>query len=418
MDPSTIAGIGLALAAIFGSMVMEGGSPAALFLPAAMMLVFGGTIGAAMAGSLMHDVKATPKHLIRAFTKKATAPGASVDTIVALATRARREGLLALESEVAAVEDPFLRRALEMAVDGTDSDELAEILGAEIDAKRAADHGAAKFFHDMGGTPRPSPSSARSSAWCTSSATSRTRPASVGRSRPPSWRPCGASWRPTSSGSPWPTGSSGSPRPRPRRWNSRSRASWPSRPGTTRASSPRSCRACSRPGRPSRPTSERSPDAPRAPFGRARSGRRFSRIGPPRPAEARTGERRGGRLGTLAGHLRRRPDAAARAVHRAVLHLGGEYQQVHLAEDVAVRGLRQRAEERPQRRQRPEGQRRRGEGPATRHARSPRRRGIRLGDEEERHRARRRQRQHQAALLGRGREGGPRLHRHQAGDQE
>src|SRR3954466_8763685 len=151
MDPSTVAGVGLALAAIFGSMVMEGGSPAALFLPAPMMLVFGGTIGAAMAGSLMHDVKATPKHLMRAFTKKATAPGASVDTIVALATRARREGLLALESEVAAVEDPFLRRALEMAVDGTDSDEVAEILGAEIDAKRAADNAAAKFFHDMGG---------------------------------------------------------------------------------------------------------------------------------------------------------------------------------------------------------------------------------------------------------------------------
>src|SRR3954471_5397120 len=151
MDPATALGILLSLGAIFGSMVMEGGNPAGLFLPAPMILVFGGTIGAAMAGSLMHDVKATPKHLMRAVKQKASAPGASVETIVALATRARREGLLALEGEVAAVEDPFLRRALEMAVDGTDSDELAEILGAEIDAKRAADHGAAKFFHDMGG---------------------------------------------------------------------------------------------------------------------------------------------------------------------------------------------------------------------------------------------------------------------------
>jgi chemotaxis protein MotA len=151
MDPATMAGIGLALASIFGSMIMEGGSPAALFLPAPMLLVFGGTIGAAMAGSLIHDVKAMPKHLTRAIKQKSAPPGASVETIVKLATRARREGLLALEGEVAAVEDPFLRRALEMAVDGTDSDELAEILGAEIDAKRAADNGAAKFFHDMGG---------------------------------------------------------------------------------------------------------------------------------------------------------------------------------------------------------------------------------------------------------------------------
>jgi chemotaxis protein MotA len=151
MDPSTAIGAGLALVAIFGSMIMEGGNVGAVFIPAPMMLVFGGTIGAAMAGGLLHDVKAVPKQLIRAVTKKATPPGGSVDTIVALATRARREGLLALESDIAAVEDPFLRRALEMAVDGTDSDELAEILGAEIDAKRASDNAAAKFFHDMGG---------------------------------------------------------------------------------------------------------------------------------------------------------------------------------------------------------------------------------------------------------------------------
>jgi len=151
MDPSTVLGAVLALGAIFGSVFMEGGNVGAVFLPAPMLLVFGGTLGAAMAGALIQDVKAVPKQLVRAVTKKAVPPGGSVDTIVALATRARREGLLALESEVAALEDPFLRRALEMAVDGTDSDEVAEILGAEIDAKRAADNAAAKFFHDMGG---------------------------------------------------------------------------------------------------------------------------------------------------------------------------------------------------------------------------------------------------------------------------
>jgi chemotaxis protein MotA len=151
MDPSTAIGAALALIAIFGSVFMEGGNIGAVILPAPMLLVFGGTFGAAMAGALIHDVKAVPKQFVRAVTKKATPPGGSVDTIVALATRARREGLLALESDVAALEDPFLRRAMEMAVDGTASDEVAEILGAEIDAKRAADNAAAKFFHDMGG---------------------------------------------------------------------------------------------------------------------------------------------------------------------------------------------------------------------------------------------------------------------------
>ncbi len=151
MDPATLIGAGLALAAIFGSMIMEGGNIGSMFLIPPMILVFGGTIGAAVAGSLMHDAKLLHKSLIRAITAKVSTPHANVDTIVKLAERARREGLLALEGEISAIEDPFLRRALEMAVDGTDSDEVAEILGAEVDAKRAADAGAAKLFHDMGG---------------------------------------------------------------------------------------------------------------------------------------------------------------------------------------------------------------------------------------------------------------------------
>lgn len=151
MDPVTIIGIGLALGAIFGSVIMEGGNLGSMFLIPPMILVFGGTIGAAIAGGLMSDAKKLPKQMIKAITAKVPSPEENVATIVRLAELARREGLLALESQIEAVEDPFLRRSLEMAVDGTDSDEVAEILGSEIDAKRAADAAGAKLFHDMGG---------------------------------------------------------------------------------------------------------------------------------------------------------------------------------------------------------------------------------------------------------------------------
>ena len=151
MDPATMIGAGLALAAILGSMIMDGGNIGAMFLIPPMILVFGGTIGAAVAGGVMSDAKQLPKSLIKALTAKVAAPTNSVETIVAMADQARREGLLALESGVAAVEDPFLRRALEMVVDGVDADEVADMLGAEVDAKRAADTAAAKLFHDMGG---------------------------------------------------------------------------------------------------------------------------------------------------------------------------------------------------------------------------------------------------------------------------
>src|SRR4051812_775701 len=113
MDPSTLIGIGLALGAILGSMIMEGGNIGSMMLIPPMILVFGGTIGAAIAGGLMADLKALPKSVIRAFTAKSVSPSANVAVIVSMAEKARREGLLALEAEVAAVEDPFLRRALE-----------------------------------------------------------------------------------------------------------------------------------------------------------------------------------------------------------------------------------------------------------------------------------------------------------------
>jgi chemotaxis protein MotA len=151
MDPAAIVGIVLGFGAIFGSMIMEGGQPGALFLIPPIILVFGGTVGAAMGGSLMRDMKSLPKVVQRAFQAKPVSARDNVQVIIALADRARREGLLALESEIGTIEDPFLRRALEMAVDGTDADEVAEILGAEIDAKRAADGVGAKLFSDMGG---------------------------------------------------------------------------------------------------------------------------------------------------------------------------------------------------------------------------------------------------------------------------
>lgn len=151
MDPATLGGIGLALGAIVISLILEGGSIGDMFLLPPMILVIFGTIGAAVAGSIFKDVMRLPKALIRALTAKPADPAANIATIVSLAERARREGLLALDSEIEKIEDPFLKRALEMAVDGTDSDEIAEIMGAEIDAKRSGDKVAAKLFSDMGG---------------------------------------------------------------------------------------------------------------------------------------------------------------------------------------------------------------------------------------------------------------------------
>jgi chemotaxis protein MotA len=151
MDPATLIGVVVAFGAIIVSTIMEGGSPTAIIMIPALILVFGGTFGAAMAGGTLKDTIAVINSSKRAFLGKAAEPGDVVDVVVKLAEKARREGLLALEDAIKEVSDPFLRRGLQLAIDGTDSEELREILEAEVEAKRKADKIGAKFFADMGG---------------------------------------------------------------------------------------------------------------------------------------------------------------------------------------------------------------------------------------------------------------------------
>ena len=74
-----------------------------------------------------------------------------IATLVSLAEKARKEGLLALEAQVKDIDDPFLKRGLQMGIDGTDPEELRTVLEGEISAKKAEDKVAAKFFTAMGG---------------------------------------------------------------------------------------------------------------------------------------------------------------------------------------------------------------------------------------------------------------------------
>lgn len=150
MDIATIVGVVVAFAAIFVSMIMEGGNPASIILPPAMVIVFGGTIGATMATGLLKDFTSSLAAIKDALMGKAPDPQASISLLVKLAEKARKDGLLALEQDAKAIDDPFLRKGIQLAVDGTDPDELREILEAEIAAKKAAGKVHAKTFADMG----------------------------------------------------------------------------------------------------------------------------------------------------------------------------------------------------------------------------------------------------------------------------
>lgn len=151
MDPASFVGIGVALFSLLVAMIMDGGNPGALIAPTAILLTFGGTIGAATAGMLMSDAKSLPKILKTALTTKVTAPDASVAVVVSFAEKARRQGLLALEDEARQIDDAFLRKGIEMAVDGSDPEEIREIMELDLDAMKSRHRAGAKFFGDMGG---------------------------------------------------------------------------------------------------------------------------------------------------------------------------------------------------------------------------------------------------------------------------
>ena len=152
MDPATLIGIVMAMGALLFMMIMEGSSPLAIVLIPAMVLVFGGTFGAAIAGSSMNDVKKIGGWFKQALMPAKVPPIADrIQTLVSLAEKARKEGLLALEAQVKQIDDPFLKRGLQMGIDGTDPEELRAVLEGEIAAKKAEDKVGAKFFTAMGG---------------------------------------------------------------------------------------------------------------------------------------------------------------------------------------------------------------------------------------------------------------------------
>ena len=152
MDPATLVGMALAGGALVVTMLLEGSSPMAIVLLPPLILVFIGTFGAAMSGSTMADIRRIGTWFRLAFAPdRGPQTPALIALLVDLATLARKEGMLPLENRARTLTDPFLRRGLQMAVDGTPVERLEAAMRSEIAAQQADDRVAARFFLRMGG---------------------------------------------------------------------------------------------------------------------------------------------------------------------------------------------------------------------------------------------------------------------------
>lgn len=151
MDVATPVGIVFALIAVMVSMVLDGGSPAALIAPSAILLVIGGTIGVSLAGIRFKEVGKIIGALKSAILAKSPTADETVEILVKFAEMARREGVLALEAAARDLTDPFLKTGIQLIIDGVDGEKIRQILEADIDSMRARHKQGAKFFRDMGG---------------------------------------------------------------------------------------------------------------------------------------------------------------------------------------------------------------------------------------------------------------------------
>ena len=130
---------------------MEGASPTAFLNIPALLIVLGGTFGATFAGTTIEKIKLIPALYKKAMGSERPDMAAQLELLVGFAERARREGLLALDEEVAELDDEFTRKGLQLVVDGTDPELVREILENEIDGMMGRHHAAVSPFEKAGG---------------------------------------------------------------------------------------------------------------------------------------------------------------------------------------------------------------------------------------------------------------------------
>ncbi|MDD5308942.1 MAG: flagellar motor protein [Deltaproteobacteria bacterium] len=151
MDIATIGGLILAWTAVVASALMEGTNMRALASVPAVLLVVVGSLGATMIGFPIQTVKNLPSILRNAFFGRKLDLSENIRQIVSLAEKARRAGILALEDEADQIKDPFLRKGVQLAVDGFDIEETRGILENELANLDARHKVGEAFFATMGG---------------------------------------------------------------------------------------------------------------------------------------------------------------------------------------------------------------------------------------------------------------------------
>lgn len=151
MDKTSWLGIILGFVVLIGGLILKGSDPIALFNPAALVIIFGGTAACILIAFPNNEVKKIPTLFKVIFSDLKIIPVKElIPVFTEWATIARKQGLLALEEISEEVEDPFLQRGLKMVVDGQSQEHIRELMEEEIAAMEERHELGSKIFTQAG----------------------------------------------------------------------------------------------------------------------------------------------------------------------------------------------------------------------------------------------------------------------------
>jgi chemotaxis protein MotA len=151
LDLSTVAGIGLAVGGIIGGLLLENGSIQDVLQGTAAMIVLGGTLGAVLITNPLSVVRRAFGGLGHVFFEKTHNTTAVIEALIQFSAKARKNGIVSLEQDAAAIQEPFFRKALNLAVDGTDLQELRKMMEIDIVLSEQSAEAEAKVWESAGG---------------------------------------------------------------------------------------------------------------------------------------------------------------------------------------------------------------------------------------------------------------------------
>jgi chemotaxis protein MotA len=151
IDITTIFGLVLGFGALVAGILMEGGNLMSYVGVSAAIIIFGGTIGAVVVSFPMRALSTVPRLLIIVFTEQVHDIPEVIKQLVGFSERARREGILCLESELANTEDEFLKSGLQLVIDGTDPALVRDTLETKIAFIAERHHQGAGVIEAAGG---------------------------------------------------------------------------------------------------------------------------------------------------------------------------------------------------------------------------------------------------------------------------